>query len=135
MPLTKQDKLKKLLKIYQTSKDGNVALLRFILEIEDRLDKEIPELNLLIEAVKNKKELISELDLEQTDKEAVELGYSFSQPFVMQKMPEHIIPVHVATEDGSTYTSKDFKKLVKFLDEITEQHNKKADEYNKKIVF
>ena len=74
--------------------------------------------------------VIEKLDLEQTDQEAVELGYSCSQHFIMQKMPEHIIPVHARTTDGSRYTSKDLEKLRNFLDEITEQHNKKVDKYN-----
>ncbi len=60
------------------------------------------------------------------------LYFFWCQQFVMQEMPENFFPVFVSTLDDNPLTETKFKELTDWLNNIAKEHNKKAEEYNKK---
>ena len=64
--------------------------------------------------------------------EVVEFAEAYRKPFVMQKMPEYGIPAFVCTTDGKPMPADKIEELSNWLNEKAAEHNKKADEYNKR---
>ena len=63
----------------------------------------------------------------------IELVKLSKEPFVMQKMPEGIIPSPLTHKnDGNQLTKEELISLTDYVNNIAIEHNKKADEYNKK---
>ena len=65
--------------------------------------------------------------------ELIELAEEYRKPFVMEKMPENIIPGFVCTTDGKAPTKEKLTQLADWLNEKAVEHNKKADEYNQRM--
>jgi len=71
------------------------------------------------------------LDLISTDEGYDELLQLHKQPFVMQKMPVGGIPVFPITTDGKSLSDEGMKDLHNYIQTYMEDHNDKADAYNK----
>ncbi len=74
------------------------------------------------------------LKLEQEDFNMKELCRYFHKPFIMQKMPENIVPgILTSDREGELISDKTYLELTEFLNKRAEEHNKRADEYNNEI--
>lgn len=59
-----------------------------------------------------------------------ELFDLFSEPFVMQKMPENVMINHATKTNGEIVTTEELVNISEYINNIAIEHNKKADEYN-----
>ncbi len=66
-----------------------------------------------------------------TEKMGKELLTEWRKPFVMQKMEEGGFPVFPIMTDGHKPTNKELVDIHDHIKKLCEEHNKKADEYNK----
>ena len=65
--------------------------------------------------------------------EEMELLRLWSDPFVMQKMDENMIPsVFAHTNDGKILSPEKYKEICEWFNQRAIEYNEKADEYNKK---
>jgi len=60
------------------------------------------------------------------------LMMSWSQPFIMQEMPEFGFPFFIHHSDGSSFSEDELICLHKNLEVTRKEHNRKAAEYNEK---
>jgi len=61
----------------------------------------------------------------------LQLRRLIEEPFVMQKMPENVLPsVLIHNAEGVPLSVEKRKELAEWLNQRAVEHNKKADEYN-----
>jgi len=71
------------------------------------------------------------LGIKSDHEDWLELMKLYREPFVMQKMPENIVPCPFTHKsDGTQLTKEEFIGLTEHVNNMTKEHNKKADEYN-----
>lgn len=75
--------------------------------------------------------LITTLELQARSEQWLELMRLYKLPFVMQKMPTGGVPLFPIASDGRKLTTEDHVKLHEYLQNYFEEHNKKADAYNR----
>jgi hypothetical protein len=77
-------------------------------------------------------QLILALDISPQSEDWLELIQLYRMPFVMQKMPTGLIPSPLtAKTDGTQLNKNEFIDLCKYINSVSENHNIKADVYNK----
>lgn len=97
----KEKKLEKLIKIFQTAKSGNRALIKYILDLEDKFEGRFPEIEQLIERLK------SEIGNIPTRDEIL----NALNPYVTQLIKDSIPEV----KDGHTPTKEEILALIRPL--------------------
>jgi len=109
------DKNQKLLKLNELAQKGNVAILKYLFEIEEKIEKAIPELTEVINRMKGDKgdsptreELLSIIEPLIPE---VEDGKTPSE----EELLELIRPLVPVVEDGKTPSKEDLLKLIKPL--------------------
>ena len=75
--------------------------------------------------------LVDVLGLEARSSEEMQLFSFWTDPFVMQEMPE-FCPAVVCTEDGNPLSKEKMIEFVEWMNDRAKEHNKKAREYNGK---
>lgn len=76
--------------------------------------------------------LVYALEIQSDIMAQLQLRRAVEGPFVMQKMPENIIPLFACGEDKRPITIEKYTKMCEWLNNNALEHNKKADEYNSK---
>ena len=67
-----------------------------------------------------------------TEEDIAELDELFKAPFIMQMMPENFMPSPLTHKsDGTRLSAEEFTGLINYVNDITTEHNKKAEAYNK----
>jgi len=74
-------------------------------------------------------DLVDTLNLESRSTEEMQLFYSWTEPFVMQEMPE-FVPAFVCSKDNAPITEEKMVEFMEWMNSKIDEHNKKAREYN-----